>query len=89
MHFPDIKFEARGFRDPLVSTFFRLLFENVACAAGVQLSVNDLFHTHLFQPGENLGFLFHAREYPAYDLETFRYDLGFCQRTSTLKRRNN
>ena len=29
---------------------------------------------------------FHAREYPAYDKEVFRYNLGFCQRGTILSR---
>ncbi len=52
----------------------------------VNLSRWDLFHAHAFRSWRDgkLGLLFHAKEYPQA-CEDFPYNLGFCQRSSSLK----
>lgn len=52
----------------------------------VNLSRWDLFHAHAFRSWRDgkLGLLFHAKEYPQ-ECEAFPYNLGFCQRGSSLK----
>lgn len=59
----------------------------------------DLFHGHVFavdgesadgclndrQTTGGLGILFHAREYPAQNNDTWRHNLGFCQHGSPMK----
>lgn len=46
----------------------------------------DLFHAHLFctRDSQQLGLLFHAKEYPAYNIKEFPINLGYCQRNSKL-----
>lgn len=52
----------------------------------VHLSRWDLFHAHAFRSWRDgkLGLLFHAKEYPQH-CEAFPYNLGFCQRGSSLQ----
>ena len=52
----------------------------------VNLSRWDLFHAHAFRSWRDgkLGLLFHAKEYPQ-ECEAFPYNLGFCQRGSSLE----
>ena len=52
----------------------------------MHLSRWDLFHAHAFRSWRDgkLGLLFHAKEYPQ-QCEAFPYNLGFCQRGSTLQ----
>ena len=52
----------------------------------VNLSRWDLFHAHAFRSWRDgkLGLLFHAKEYPQ-ECEAFPYNLGFCQRGSSLR----
>lgn len=52
----------------------------------VQLNRFDLFHAHLFidYSYSDVGIIFHAREYPAFNKGTFPYILGYCQKGSTL-----
>lgn len=71
--------------------YFAFLFEAIAALApsvgfNVSLDRFDLFHGHLFLANETgrLGILFHAREYPAYNGETFPVHLGYCQVGSSL-----
>lgn len=50
----------------------------------VALNRYDLFHAHFFLTGDgSIGLLFHAKEFPALSTE-FPYNLGFCQRNSTM-----
>jgi len=55
------------------------------CWLQVNLSRWDLFHAHAFRSWDDgkLGLLFHAKEYPQ-ECEAFPYNLGFCQRGSSL-----
>ena len=46
----------------------------------------DLFHAHLFctRHSRQLGLLFHTKEYPAYNKQSFPINLGYCQQNSHL-----
>lgn len=96
VHLPDINADARRFNSARhldLTVFLQALFHDVAEAIGCTLSICDLQHTHMFltahsddgfeERGE-LGLLFHAREYPAWDDQTFPFYLGFCQNGSNL-----
>jgi len=64
-----------------------MLFHQVAVSSGGLISLNrfDLFHAHAFVTVHGaFGILFHAKEYPAYDEESFPINLGFCQKNSNL-----
>lgn len=84
--FPSDECRAYRVRNHEVYCYFKALFENAAYISGSRLSRYDLHHAHLFfNPTQNLlGMLFHAKEYPAYDVESFPFELGFCQRESDL-----
>ena len=67
--------------------FLATLFQQVAVNSNGLISLNrfDLFHGHAFVTAHGaLGILFHAKEYPAYDEDSFPVDLGFCQKNSIL-----
>ncbi|EWC43737.1 hypothetical protein DRE_07355 [Drechslerella stenobrocha 248] len=52
----------------------------------ISLSRFDLFHGHLFANAatKTAGVVFHSKEYPADNADTFPYNLGFCQLESNL-----
>ncbi|URD90780.1 hypothetical protein MUK42_27258 [Musa troglodytarum] len=79
------------FADMELNTYFAFLFELIAergpsVGLNVSLSRYDLFHGHLFVATDSgrLGMLFHAKEYPAYEKESFPYNMGYCQRGSNV-----
>jgi hypothetical protein len=53
----------------------------------ITLSRHDLFHAHIFlnNNNSNIGLLFHSKEYPAQDNNTFPINLGHGQIASTIK----
>ncbi|XP_042431048.1 uncharacterized protein LOC122017483 [Zingiber officinale] len=73
-----------------LNAYFAFLFELItergpSVGLNVNLSRYDLFHGHLFiADSGRLGILFHAREYPEYNKESFPYNMGYCQRGSTV-----
>ncbi|WOL04036.1 hypothetical protein Cni_G12757 [Canna indica] len=74
-----------------LNAYFAFLFELISergplVGLNASLSRYDLFHGHLFIATDTgrLGMLFHAREYPAYEKESFPYNLGYCQRGSNV-----
>jgi len=76
----------RRFVNEELNLYMAFLFETIsslAPSAGFNVSLNryDLFHGHLFLATNTgrLGILFHAKEYPAYNKETFPFHLGYCQ----------
>eukprot|EP00741_Cyanophora_paradoxa_P015769 tig00020904_g15224.t1 len=80
------------FRDPLLASFFALLFRDVAANPlyPVRLSRFDLHHGHLFASPypPALGLLLHSQEYPRHDEEdptSFPFYLGRCQEGSDLE----
>lgn len=84
--FPSDECSAHRVRNHDVYCYFKALFQKAAYISGSRLSRYDLHHAHIFfnSARNSLGFLFHAREYPAYDVESFPFDLGFCQKASDL-----
>ncbi|KAF7006831.1 hypothetical protein CFC21_021834 [Triticum aestivum] len=81
----------RHFADEEINSYFAFLFELIAARGplvGLNVSLNryDLFHGHLFLASGTgrLGILFHAKEYPAFDKESFPYNLGYCQTESDV-----
>ncbi|XP_015875026.3 uncharacterized protein LOC107411874 [Ziziphus jujuba] len=69
-----------------LNSYLEFLFELIAARGptlGLDVSLNryDFFHGHLFIAADTrqLGILFHAKEYPAFDKEAFPYNMGFCQ----------
>ncbi|KAA8491747.1 hypothetical protein FVE85_8229 [Porphyridium purpureum] len=52
--------------------------------AQVDVSPHDLFHAHVFACEHGLGVLFHIAEYPRFSNASFPWNLGFCQKGSTL-----
>ncbi|KAH9299120.1 hypothetical protein KI387_030802, partial [Taxus chinensis] len=74
-----------------LNLYMAFLFETIAALSpfsGFNISLNryDLFHGHLFVASNTgrLGILFHAKEYPAYNKETFPVNLGYCQTGSSV-----
>lgn len=84
---------AKRFLYPQLNRFLAELFEGIPNGTHlsqlpkVALNRFDLFHAHLFctQQQQLLGLLFHTKEYPAYDKQTFPVNLGFCQQDSALR----
>lgn len=81
----------RRFVNEELNLYMAFLFETIsslAPSAGFNVSLNryDLFHGHLFLATNTgrLGILFHAKEYPAYNKETFPFHLGYCQTGSSV-----
>ncbi|XP_057817839.1 uncharacterized protein LOC131030902 isoform X1 [Cryptomeria japonica] len=81
----------RRFLNKDLNLYMSFLFETIAAlspSAGLNISLNryDLFHGHLFLASNTgrLGILFHAKEYPAYNKESFPVHLGYCQTGSNL-----
>ncbi|KAJ6762678.1 hypothetical protein OIU79_023423 [Salix purpurea] len=81
----------RRFINEELNSYLEFLFELIVArgpSVGFNVSLNryDLFHGHVFIARETgrLGILFHAREYPAYDKEVFPYNMGYCQKGSTI-----
>ncbi|KAJ2997053.1 hypothetical protein HDV02_005923 [Globomyces sp. JEL0801] len=74
--------------NPVLQSFFTGLFRTATTQKPIStaLSQFDLFHGHLFYNNEvqTMGIVFHAKEYPKLSDE-FPYNLGFCQRNSTLQ----
>ncbi|EFJ07895.1 hypothetical protein SELMODRAFT_429386 [Selaginella moellendorffii] len=77
---------AKRFVDQEINSYMAFLFEAIvalAPLAGFNVSVNryDLFHGHMFTAygTGRLGILFHCREYPEYDKNSFALNLGYCQ----------
>lgn len=64
-----------------------MLFTHLRNAVQVNLTRFDLFHAHVFyvQHERQLGLLFHAKEFPAFDNDRFPYNLGYCQWESPLE----
>ena len=76
----------RRFINEELKSYFKFLFELIVARGpdvglNVSLSRYDFFHGHLFLARETgrLGILFHAKEYPAYEKESFPYNMGYCQ----------
>ncbi|XP_052192951.1 uncharacterized protein LOC127801672 isoform X2 [Diospyros lotus] len=76
----------RRFIDEELNSYLKFLFEIIASrgpSVGLDVSLSrfDLFHGHLFLAtgSGRLGILFHAKEYPTYDMEVFPYNMGYCQ----------
>ncbi|GMH42665.1 hypothetical protein BSKO_10584 [Bryopsis sp. KO-2023] len=83
--------EAQRFRDDSINRFIAELFSAITNATElpcpkVHLDRFDLFHAHLFldYATSDMGLIFHAREYPAFDKVSFPYILGYCQQDSTM-----
>ncbi|KAF2316854.1 hypothetical protein GH714_042195 [Hevea brasiliensis] len=81
----------RRFISQELNSYLKFLFEVIAArgpSIGLDVSLNryDFFHGHLFLATKTgrLGILFHAKEYPAYDKEVFPYNMGYCQKGSTV-----
>lgn len=81
----------RRFANEEINSYFAFLFELIVARGpsvglNVSLSRYDLFHGHLFLASETgrLGILFHAKEYPAFNEESFPYNLGYCQAGSNV-----
>ncbi|RVW83126.1 putative ribonuclease H protein [Vitis vinifera] len=76
----------RRFINEELNSYLEFLFELIA-ARGPDIGLNaslsryDFFHGHLFLARETgkLGILFHAKEYPSYEKESFPYNMGYCQ----------
>ncbi|EFJ22025.1 hypothetical protein SELMODRAFT_106158, partial [Selaginella moellendorffii] len=82
---------SKRFVDQEINSYMALLFEAIvalAPLAGFNVSVNhyDLFHGHMFTAygTGRLGILFHCREYPEYDKNSFALNLGYCQTGSFI-----
>ncbi|CAN6468913.1 unnamed protein product [Victoria cruziana] len=82
----------RRFINQEVNLYIAFLFETIIARSplvgfNVSLSRYDLFHGHLFLAANSgrLGILFHAREYPAYEKNTFPYHMGYCQIGSNVR----
>ncbi|GIL48465.1 hypothetical protein Vafri_4981, partial [Volvox africanus] len=78
------------FLDPSLESFLLSLFRCIEDqrAPMVTLGPYCLFHAHLFiasPPAPGVGLLFHACEYPAFDVDCFPYNLGYCQEGSPLR----
>ncbi|KAF3904348.1 hypothetical protein AA313_de0206281 [Arthrobotrys entomopaga] len=71
-----------------LGTYFEALFLTIPdwTKNDISLSRFDLFHAHLFVnlATKTTGVVFHSKEYPANNADTFPYDLGFCQVNSNL-----
>ncbi|KAL3516033.1 hypothetical protein ACH5RR_022935 [Cinchona calisaya] len=74
-----------------LNSYIEFLFEMIVArgpSIGLNVSLNrfDLFHGHLFIAADSgrLGILFHAKEYPAYEKDTFPCNLGYCQMGSNV-----
>lgn len=81
----------RRFISEELNAYLKFLFELIvwrgpSVGLNVSLSRYDFFHGHLFISRDTgrLGIVFHAKEYPAYNDETFPYNLGYCQRGSNM-----
>jgi hypothetical protein len=79
-------------KDDKLQTFFANLFEGIEehvskSLVRVTISPFDLYHGHLFLSAEHqqIGILFHCKEYPRYDADKFPYHLGYCQENSTCE----
>ncbi|XP_077218962.1 T-box protein [Tasmannia lanceolata] len=75
-----------------LNSYLGFLFELIVArgpSVGLNVSLNryDLFHGHMFLADDSgrLGILFHAKEYPAYDAKNFPYNMGYCQKGSSLR----
>ncbi|XP_068660131.1 uncharacterized protein [Aristolochia californica] len=82
----------RRFINRELNSYLAFLFETIATrgpSVGLNVSLTryDLFHGHLFLAADSgrLGILFHSKEYPAYDCETFPYNMGYCQKGSNMR----
>lgn len=84
--FPADNCGAHRFRSHEVVSYFVSVFEAAALLANSELSRFDLHHAHMyFNASQNeLGLLFHCKEYPAFDDRTFPFNLGYCQMGSGL-----
>ncbi|KAJ6256472.1 hypothetical protein Dda_8334 [Drechslerella dactyloides] len=71
-----------------LGTYFESLFQMIPSWTKGQIALSrfDLFHAHLFaNPTTRVAALvFHAKEYPADNADTFPFNLGFCQIGSNL-----
>lgn len=71
-----------------VGAFFIRLFEISAALGDAELNRFDLHHAHCVfnenYPGA-LALIFHLREYPRHCVEHFPFNLGYCQKGSTLE----
>ncbi|KAK6330442.1 hypothetical protein TWF696_003334 [Orbilia brochopaga] len=74
--------------DTTLGLYFEGLFQMIPIWTKdeIKLSRFDLFHAHLFANPrtKTAGLVFHAKEYPADDADTFPFNLGFCQLGSNL-----
>jgi hypothetical protein len=71
--------------DEAVSWLLRALFAVARELCDARIDRFDLHHAHWWinEDANTCGLLFHAHEYPVCN-EEFGYELGFCQRESTL-----
>ncbi|KAK6542230.1 hypothetical protein TWF694_007984 [Orbilia ellipsospora] len=71
-----------------LSAYFEGIFLTIPDWTKGEISLTrfDLFHAHLFAnpTTKTAGVVFHSKEYPADNVDTFPYDLGFCQVDSNL-----
>ncbi|KAK6518827.1 hypothetical protein TWF281_003519 [Arthrobotrys megalospora] len=71
-----------------LGTYFENLFQMIPTwtKGEILLSRFDLFHGHLFaNPAtRTAGVVFHSKEYPAENADTFPFNLGFCQINSNV-----
>ncbi|RVD89197.1 uncharacterized protein DFL_000213 [Arthrobotrys flagrans] len=71
-----------------LGTYFENLFQMIPTWATGEISLSrfDLFHGHLFaNPSTStVGVVFHSKEYPAENADTFPFNLGFCQINSNV-----
>ncbi|EGX46178.1 hypothetical protein AOL_s00110g2 [Orbilia oligospora ATCC 24927] len=71
-----------------LGTYFKDIFQMIPSWTNgdTVLSRFDLFHGHLFaNPSTGaVGVVFHSKEYPAENTETFPFNLGYCQINSNV-----
>ncbi|KAF3924578.1 hypothetical protein ABW20_dc0109811 [Dactylellina cionopaga] len=79
-----IPFAASTTLGPYFENLFRMI--PTWTKGEILLSRFDLFHAHLFAnpTTKTAGVVFHSKEYPADNANTFPYNLGFCQVDSNL-----
>ncbi|KAK6334225.1 hypothetical protein TWF730_003440 [Orbilia blumenaviensis] len=82
-----------------LGAYFENIFHMIPAWTNNEISLSrfDLFHGHLFANPitKAVGVVFHSKEYPAQNDDTFPFNLGFCQINSdtvfserTMRKRN-
>eukprot|EP00803_Ostreobium_quekettii_P010112 evm.model.scf_4129.1 EVM.evm.TU.scf_4129.1 scf_4129:2979-6458(-) len=83
----------RRFSNDSINTWLASLFFAISDASGgdapfpkVELTRYDLFHSHLILDyiRGDCALVFHAKEYPKYDKDSFPLNLGYCQKGSNM-----